>query len=290
MNNGVNFLSTVVHQLEVLAEETEATLGFATGFVCNYKGQLFFITNWHVVTGKNFITGEMLHESGASPGFLLIKLKVHKNRNKSSKESELIEWTIKYSLYENYIPDFILHPTLGQNVDVVALPLNVNLPETGIEVCSVDIENELRIVRTELQVMQTLFIIGYPLKSDTTPNAFPIYKHCTIASEPQYVSDVPFFYIDGKTKKGMSGSFVILKTDSPHFFVDPKTLKHAMKVEFIGIYSGRDRKEVEYEAELGIIWPFQECLLPILESFGPKTSDEKSNLLYFRYSEFQQNC
>jgi hypothetical protein len=36
----------------------------------------------------------------------------------------------------------------------------------------------------------------------------------------------------------------------------------------VGIYSGRDRQErSEFEAELGIVWPYKECLMPIVEAF-----------------------
>ncbi len=59
--------------------------------------------------------------------------------------------------------------------------------------------------------MNQAFVTGYPLEASTTPNKFPIYKSGIIASEPMVFNSEPRFYIDGKTKKGYSGSPVVLK-------------------------------------------------------------------------------
>jgi len=38
------------------------------------------------------------------------------------------------------------------------------------------------------------------------------------------------------------------------------------KLDFMGLYSSRDRQEeTECEAELDMVWPYKDCLLPILK-------------------------
>ena len=114
--------------------------------------------------------------------------------------------------------------------------------------------------------MDQAFVTGYPLEASTTPNKFPIYKSGIIASEPMIHNSEPRFYIDGKTKKGYSGSPVVMKeysTSQQNARINGFTHE---KLNFIGIYSGRDRQEeTEFEAELGIVWPYRDCLLPILK-------------------------
>ncbi|PHN93501.1 hypothetical protein CSC80_11300 [Maribacter sp. 6B07] len=120
----------------------------------------------------------------------------------------------------------------------------------------------------KIGIMDDIFVTGFPLKTNTTPNKFPIYKGATIASEPDIFNSLPMFYIDGKTKSGMSGSPVIKKDNTIKTIATPTgiTLNQG-RIGLAGVYSGRDRQEKdEYEAELGIVWRLKECLLPILES------------------------
>ena len=116
--------------------------------------------------------------------------------------------------------------------------------------------------------MDQAFVTGYPLSATTTPNGLPIYKSGTIASEPRIFDSEPRIYIDGKTKTGMSGSPVMVKQRTQPEKCDTLRGAAANTLDFIGIYSGRDRQEQsEFEAELGIVWPYRECLIPIIEAF-----------------------
>ena len=113
--------------------------------------------------------------------------------------------------------------------------------------------------------MDNVFIVGFPLKTNTTPNQYPIYKGATIASEP-YLYKVPMFYVDGKTKRGMSGSAVV-KKHGMKVHQEPTQFRfNEGRLDLIGVYSGRDAvADSEYEAELGIVWPFDKCVAPIIE-------------------------
>jgi len=149
-------------------------------------------------------------------------------------------------------------------VDVVAIQVAAkSLNEFNI--FCVDIDTELQ-KNTEINVMDQAFVTGYPLEASTTPNKFPIYKSGIIASEPMIFNSEPRFYIVGKTKKGYSGSPVVMKqTDTSNNESKVNGFTHE-RLDFIGIYSGRDRQEeTEFEAELGIVWPYKDCLLPILK-------------------------
>jgi len=116
--------------------------------------------------------------------------------------------------------------------------------------------------------MDQAFVTGYPLSATTTPNSLPIYKSGTIASEPRVFDSQPRIYIDGKTKTGMSGSPVMVKRQNQLRERTRSNDSGADTLDFVGIYSGRDRQErSEFEAELGIMWPYKECLIPIIEAF-----------------------
>lgn len=246
-----------VVKLEILAETTGAALGDATGFFCDYRGRTFLVTNWHVVTGRHYQTRKPLHRSKALPGTLRVHTHIATTVVPISAPSSSTSFPISLRDTEDR-PCWLEHPLFGSNVDVVAIEMDTRLAECS-RLFRLNLEAELaRDVR--LSVMDQTFVTGYPLSATTTPNSLPIYKSGTIASEPGVFDSEPRIYIDGKTKNGMSGSPVMVKGSSA------SGSDHALA--FVGVYSGRDRQErTEFEAELGIMWPYRECLMPILETF-----------------------
>ena len=249
-----------VAQVDVLAQKTKHKLSSATGFWCNYKNKIFFVTNWHVVSGRNFETNKPVDtKTCALPGELIIH-GYAKQDHASHQPYELV-----IDLYDgNSNPIWQEHPVYRSKVDVVAININSS-KLNGFDIFCVNIDSELE-KNIAINVMDQAFFTGYPLEASTTPNKFPIYKSGIIASEPLIFNSEPRFYIAGKTKKGYSGSPVVLKqaTTTPQ---EPiiNGFTHG-KLDFIGIYSGRDRQEeTEFEAELGIVWPYRDCLLPILQ-------------------------
>lgn len=161
-------------------------------------------------------------------------------------------------------PRWLEHPLFGADIDVIALDIG-SAPPLGTQVCPIDLETELA-AQIRLAVMDQAFVTGFPLQARTTPNSLPVYKSGTIASEPAVFDSQPRIYIDGKTKAGMSGSPVMVKRSGGLAGKDGRTALEDL--HFVGIYSGRDRQEPsEFEAELGIVWPFRACLLPVLEAY-----------------------
>jgi hypothetical protein len=256
-------------QIEILTKETSASIGFATGFICEYKQRFFLVTNWHVLSGQNFETKQVTHPSGAIPGYFNLSYYVAKNKIGNQLQPILINAS-KLPLYDTSITyendELVIspsesdnklwfeHPIHGSDIDVGILDITEDISkEEGITIIGYDISKETNEAEN-LNVMDEVFVIGYPLKSSTTPNAFPIYKGATIASEPN-IYKLPMFYVDGKTKSGMSGSAVIKRLDIKlKETTNGLTLTHGA-VKLIGIYSGRERQaKDEYEAELGIVY------------------------------------
>ena len=257
--SNVNLHSFRVARLEVFARDTEARLGEASGFFCQLMGRTFLVTNWHVVSGRHFQTRQALHRSRALPGSLTVHAHVMRARDTDSVPSASTAFRIML-LGADGRPRWREHPLFGADIDVIALDIGAALP-FDTQVCPIDLEKELA-TELRLAVMDQAFVTGFPLQASTTPNSLPIYKSGTIASEPSIFDSQPRIYIDGKTKTGMSGSPVMVKRAGQDGYSSVEDLR------FIGVYSGRDRQEAsEFEAELGIVWPFRECLLPILETY-----------------------
>jgi len=50
----------------------ETSLGISTGFFYSENNQVYLVTNWHVLTGKNPITGKHLSVTKAEPNRIKI--------------------------------------------------------------------------------------------------------------------------------------------------------------------------------------------------------------------------
>ena len=252
-------------KLEILAHATAVLLGEATGFFCEYAGRTFLVTNWHVVAGRHFQTKLPLHRSQALPGSLKVHTHISKTTSSVAAPSSSTVFNIAL-LDHSGAPNWLEHPLFGCDVDVIAIAVDTLIPDCS-KIYRIDLAAEMA-RDTQLAVMDQAFVTGYPLSATTTPNSLPIYKSGTIASEPRVFDSEPRIYIDGKTKTGMSGSPVMVKHRGASPENDGPNGLGANTLDFVGIYSGRDRQErSEFEAELGIMWPYKECLIPIIEAF-----------------------
>lgn len=251
-----------VAKLQIVAQVTEASLGDATGFFCEFNEHTFLVTNWHVVSGRHYQTKKPLHHSQALPGILKVHTHISTTVIPLTAPSSSAVFRIAL-IADDGSPCWWEHPLFGCDVDVVAIPVDSSIPDCN-KIYRIDLQAELA-RNTQLAVMDQAFVTGYPLSATTTPNSLPIYKSGTIASEPRVFDSIPRIYIDGKTKTGMSGSPVMVKR---HDVLGERHDMVANALDFVGIYSGRDRQErSEFEAELGLLWPYQECLIPIIEAY-----------------------
>jgi hypothetical protein len=257
----LNSLKSV--RIEILSENTKKHLSWASGFLIEKNDKIFLVTNWHVVSGRNFETDNILHSSGAFPGFLnLFYTGTKEKKIIKVKTNEVPLYKMKNKKEKTEIPLWLEHPIMGSKIDVIALDITRHLYK-GIKYETYRFNREYK---NELMVMDNVFIIGFPLTSSTTPNEYPIYKGATVASEPNRFDKLPIFYVDGKTKEGMSGSPVVRKQGFDANFEKRNFVINRGRTDLIGIYSGRERQSKnENEAELGIVWRINECLIPILD-------------------------
>ena len=174
-------------------------LGQATGFVVQKNNKNYLITNWHVLSGLDTVTGKPLSSTGGFPDNIKI---AHHVKNK------LGMWKlINEPLKQNNNPLWLEHPASNDKnrVDIVALPLS-NMDE-DIAFYPMD----LQLANTDMvaQPAMPVSVIGFPL-GFTSAGAFPIWKTGHIASDPDLnYQNKPAFLIDATTRSGMSGSPVV---------------------------------------------------------------------------------
>ena len=265
---GLNPHSLKVIQVEQLSLETNASMGYATAFFCSYRDNIYLVTNHHVVSGRYPGTQEILHSSGAIPGSLRFDFSIHKTV--SGDRFKLITCYTSIKLYDGLEPLWLEHPDLGDICDVVVIPLPHEIrkqipPDASL--VTIELERELDYQLT-IGVMDELFITGFPLIKEKTFSKYPIYKAGFLASEPEDPQNGSQFYVDSKTKRGMSGSPIIQRERAKATKNDNGSVTITEgRINFVGIYSGRVGaiNSDEYQAELGVAWPFRDFLLPIIE-------------------------
>ena len=256
-------------------------LSTATAFYYCYAGEWFLITNWHVVTGRHFLTRKLLDKQGREPSEIKVNLQTWHDvypavpAGEPQQEKFKAFWPAEYNtkLYEDNEPQWFEHPTYGHLCDVAALPFPRPLD------CPEFMHNAANLIsKTKIPVEpgSTVFIIGFPHGISTGPG-LPLHKSGYIASEPYYQITVdgtilPAFLLDSQTRQGMSGSPVFAQyfgkwdlTD-PYRKVDPNepgfwerndVALGEVARQFIGCYSGRLQPNQDHgeDAALGLCWP-----------------------------------
>ncbi len=211
--------------------------------------QLYLVTNWHIVTGRHPQTPR-LSASGAVPTKLVARVHRWAAENEIGLE-HIVDVAIRINDADGEDPQWLEHPSLRHRADVVAL--KASWPSGWADLAIAAIGDDGIFDRTPKympQVMNDVFVLGFPWGLAGGTAALPIYKKGSIASEPGLSqSGLPRFLIDCRSARGMSGSPVIAgglgtgligKGDEPFLFADAKV--------FAGVYSGR-LKEDELRAE-----------------------------------------
>jgi hypothetical protein len=266
----LNFISIGVSRVKIFSE-TGAQLSDASGFFVVEGAQTFFVTAWHVVSGRNFHSKKHLHPSGALPDHVKLTFWGAKYLDDGRETAEFKHFhdLIRLDGLEGSVSNpKNLHPTHGSDIDVIAFDItplaNSVRDRTGFEVVGIQLPNDARL--RPISVMDQVFIPGHPVIHTPKPNEMPIYKAASIASEPNVFQGVPSVFLDGKTKKGWSGSPVIRKIPAHMPKPEEGVFLRFEQFALYGIYSGRDEHDTELiSAELGYCWPVRECLVPIVE-------------------------
>lgn len=226
--------SVYIHQLT-----NGQIIGSATGFVIEKNNQKYLITNWHVVSGRHPESNQITNPDGLTPTHLQITYHAAIGLGNWIRKIEPL-------LNADSSKKWLEH-SLGQQIDVVALPLE-NLG-ADIIVYSFD----LNLANTDIvsQPAMPVSIIGYPLGLVTGVH-FPIWKTGHIASDPDLdFNNKPVFLIDATTRGGMSGSPVVMRMNGGYQRRSgAQVLAGGIKTLFLGVYSGR----IQADSEIGMVW------------------------------------
>ena len=167
----------------------------ATGFFFLKNGYLYLITARHVVAN---------YETGHTPDSIHVLL--HSDDKNLQQQSGL-----SIPLYVDGISQWWEHPTLGHDVDLVAI--SVNAPNVLLDhLVATFTTHEIASIEDCLPLGQDVFIVGFPLGFHDTVNHLPIVRHATIASSFRHpFKGRPYFLTDARLHRGMSGAPVIAR-------------------------------------------------------------------------------
>lgn len=236
---GIDPISATTAKITMFFNETELSTG--TCFFWRSDGEVYLITNWHNLSGKDNITGKHLSDRLAEPNAIqfTVFLKRQSGIEVGKGRFPLLD--------ESDRPQWLEHPKFGNRVDVVALALGHEFRDA---VCLNDQAKSPLLVEVAMDV----FIIGYPLGIGVKD--VPLWKRGTIASEPGLdVDDLPLLYVDTASTKGMSGSPVLLRARSGRMEDGSTTMSSSSIMNrVVGVYSGRVGQKSGLDAQLGRVW------------------------------------
>ena len=255
------------------------TLSSASAFFFDADGDWFLITNWHVVSGRHFMTREPLINPFVEAISLTAKLASYDIGDRQNGTFGIAPHHIP--LYRGEQPVWFEHPELGASCDVVAIPMN--RPDTCPEFMH-NAANRISEINIPVEPGCTVFVIGFP-HAISSGFGLPLWKSGYVASEPHYDVDlggklwgygglaggtrIPAFFVDAQTRSGMSGAPIFARfqgswdTRDPYRSIDPNepgfwkrddvALFGSEGTMLIGCYSGRVGN-TESEATLGLCW------------------------------------
>lgn len=231
-----------VQSLYLVAMANGQELGSGTGFVVHHDGKPYLVTNYHVAAGRNPITGQPRHPSGAVPDQLVV-LHLLTDRTKG------LSWQARFEtvLTEAGGARWFEHPKRGREVDVVALPLT---ELDGVELHPYDITGTAPKLATG--PASAVSVVGFPFGL-TAGGAFGVWTRGFVASEIEIDFDEkPLFLIDARTREGQSGSPVLAYHPGGIAAManGDSAAYGAGLVNLLGVYSGR----VNAESDLGLVW------------------------------------
>jgi Trypsin-like peptidase domain len=251
----VDQLSASAFRLQTYRDER--LLGTATGFFYRTPSTIFLVTNYHVLSGYNPLSGQPLHPQGALPNRVEFHLPTVSMDEAGDRTAFHYRSLTPPLLEDDGSPRWIVHPTANETVDVAALDLG---QEKVVKVWTInDACTSQDFDDFELRPGLDVFVIGFPLGLRVAKH-LAIWKRGTIASEPMFdVEGKLIILIDTATRSGMSGAPVIAQITGmwlPRGQADLGKARFGIGRSFLGIYSGRFGQD-EFKAQLGIVWKKQ---------------------------------
>lgn len=237
----------VAHPLKMIGNEDQL-LATGTCFFYSYNDKLFLVTAKHNITGTHPQTSE---NRGIPIKIAVILYNIENGVYKGHCTHEIM-------LEENRCLE---HPKIQDEVDVIAIPVDLTENEGLRPINKINFEDDLPI-----EVGMDVFILGYPHGYCSYPTVAPVWKRGSLATEFAInIGGDPKMYIDSATANGMSGAPVIAKLIGMWL---PEGKKNDFNNyafgsgrRFLGIYTGRytdgitsDKESDIFNAQLGIVW------------------------------------
>ena len=236
-------------------------------------GQVFILTARHNLTGKHWETGEFLSKS-VSPTHLRVLLRNGKLMNGGMpmpytvNSPGVASTQFRFAQYQMPLvdaedkPTWLEHPSLGPRMDAAAIPFNNPDPD-NIDLVPLEGTESSTREDAKLWVTQDVSIPGYPFGLHSGP-ALPLWIRGSVASEPQFFYDhrgdsIPAFLVDARTRKGSSGSPVVLiRLPGSLMPIAGGALQYVMGTHsrLLGVYTGR----ISDDSDLGFVWHIQEAM------------------------------
>ncbi len=243
-----------IQSLYLVPAHRGTALASATGFVAQYGGANYLVTNWHVVAGRNPLTGQALDQpGGAVPDRVHV---LHNQRTGLGHWQSRIEPTVDAEGTALWLE----HPQHRRRADVVALRLTAL---DGVALYPYTLQPSGP--QLAVGVSEAVSIVGFPF-GRTGCGGFGIWSKGWLATEPDVDFDeLPCFLIDSRTRQGQSGSPVIAYSASGGTFEgDSIVVGGGPSTRLLGVYSGR----ISAESDLGVVWKAS-ALREILSSGVP---------------------
>jgi hypothetical protein len=229
--------------------------GVGTGFYWLHEGVVYLVTNWHNVTGINPVTEQSISTTGLIPTHVIVPVVLKTSPRNGQEMAERKRFEI--ALYNDEQPSWLEHPKFGNLVDVVAIKIAL----MDQELISLPMNAIPDFVDFQPDIGDDVFVIGYPMGLDGGKE-LAIWKRGSIASSPfMDLDDLPKLLIDTATRKGMSGSPVVVRRKGIIHPRDESVASSGISDRtiigeadtFLGVYSGRLGND-EMGIQLGIVW------------------------------------
>jgi hypothetical protein len=233
------------------------SLATGSGFFWALEDRTFLVSNWHNFSGRDPGSGRPISEHGGVPDRMLFTAFKRTSEPDDKGYFAIEVRATEVPLYDHDLhgPRWNEHPTFRRAVDIGAIEITELLARDGLDYRHANmLEGD---AATEPQASQDVFILGFPL-GIVTGIPIPVWKRGTVATDPSFDPDgLPKIYVDAATRKGMSGSVVlvrhILVGNYPRKDGSTASVLYAQKDQILGVYSGRLHPD-NVQAQLGIVW------------------------------------
>ncbi len=263
--------------VEILANDGSGkVMSHGTGFYWHKDGRDWLITCWHVVSGRNPFTGELMSSNGLIPK--TVNIKGWKLQSLPGVDIEVKRTGYTYTFPDHAIEALEKPPEIdGKIVDIFALPL---MPDFAINKdFSEDVGGNWANIDSRINNIPTdkiatiagdeCVILGYPL-SNYTGLTLPIWKTGSLSTESKMSLDgSPAFLIDAATSSAMSGSPVLRRSAAiATYDKDTQIVSEHRGYQLVGVYAGRLQNKQLEQIGVGYAW-FASLIPQVIEYCAP---------------------